>query len=75
MAVDSKGRLTKFGEGCLKDLMEDMDLPDDRRDISKKENIRWLLKNMERLNPRDSFEDVHHLDSAIALLEAALKRK
>ncbi len=39
-------RMNTFQENTLIEILADMDLPSLRRDFSKPENVRWLLRNM-----------------------------
>lgn len=54
----------------LATLIQDMRIPDIRRDLTKPENIRWLLRNL-------SIENKFHpnLEDAIAALIAVDRRQ
>lgn len=39
-----------FQDQALNDILSDMDIPEFRRDTSKPENVRWLLRNLASRN-------------------------
>ena len=45
----------------LSELLEDMDIPNMRRDLNKVSNLRWLQRNLNANNEGDKLEAAHLL--------------
>ena len=45
----------------LSELLEDMDIPEMRRDLNKHSNLRWLQRNLSINNKSDKVEAAHLL--------------
>ena len=45
----------------LSELLEDMDIPEMRRDLNKVSNLRWLQRNLNINNEGDKLEAAHLL--------------
>ena len=45
----------------LSELLEDMDIPEMRRDLNKASNLRWLQRNLNVNNEGDKLEAAHLL--------------
>ncbi len=45
----------------LSELLEDMDIPEIRRDLNKHSNLRWLQRNLSINNKGDKVEAAHLL--------------
>ncbi len=54
----------------LKDLLEDFDVPSERRDTSRPENLRWLVRNIGIANGQHI-----NLEQAKRLIRQELRRQ
>lgn len=59
-------KLDSFLQDVLKDLISDMDIPAERKNINKPENVRWLRRNLMIKN-----SDHPDIREAMALLQDA----
>ena len=62
--------LRRASERELTSLLGEMDVPDMRRDVSKPDNVAWLLRNLRVRN-----DDHPRIDEAMSMLKALMRAK